>query len=200
MADGYAAACKAVYAGSIPPRASIPATWGPSPRRFAVRSAPGCVAVGHARRGAPRGSPHEPLRVRRTPVARARARRESKPAPLDDNAYPFALGFLAARAAIEASRRRKSSASCRRGATVVNRRHRQGGKQGPSSARRLQLTGSISGHAQTETRPSALVSSLGLICQPWHQLNCAHRLIATAASLDPNEPQLALLFARYGPC
>jgi hypothetical protein len=53
------------------------------------------------------------------------------------------------------------------------------------------------GSGATETRPSALASSFGLICQPRHQLDCAHRLIATAASLDPNEPQLALLFARY---
>ena len=125
------------------------------------------------------------------------ALRKSKPAPLDDNAYPFALGFLAAegrdpRAAgveiigiLQARRDRGEPAT-------IGKEEKQAILGAPLANDGLGI-----GSRATETRPSALVSSLGLICQPRVRLDCAHRLIATAASLDPNEPQLALLFARY---
>ena len=125
------------------------------------------------------------------------ALRKSKPAPLDDNAYPFAMGFLAAegrdpRAAgveiigiLQARRDRGEPAT-------IGKEEKQAILGAPLANHGLAI-----GSRTTETRPSALVSSLGLICQPRHHLDCAHRLIATAASLDPNEPQLALLFARY---
>ncbi len=125
------------------------------------------------------------------------ALRKSKPAPLDDNAYPFALGFLAAegrdpRAAgveiigiLQARRDRGEPAT-------IGKEEKQAILGAPLANAGLGI-----GSRTTETQPSALVSSLGLICQPRHRLDCAHRLIATAASLDPNEPQLALLFARY---
>ena len=125
------------------------------------------------------------------------ALRKSKPAPLDDNAYPFALGFLAAerrdpRAAgveiigiLQARRDRGEPAT-------IGKEEKQAILGAPLANAGLGI-----GSRSTEKRPSGLVSSLGLICQPRHRLDCAHRLIATAASLDPNEPQLALLFARY---
>jgi hypothetical protein len=125
------------------------------------------------------------------------ALRESKSAPLDDNAYPFALGFLAAeprdpRAAgveiigiLQARRDRGEPAT-------IGTEEKQAILGAP-----LANDGLAIGSRSTEKRPSAQVSSLGLICQPRHRLDCAHRLIATAASLDPDEPQLALLFARY---
>jgi hypothetical protein len=124
------------------------------------------------------------------------ALRKSKSAPLDDNAYPFAMGFLAAeprdpRAAgveiigiLQARRDRGEPAT-------IGKEEKQAILGAPLANDGLWSTG------RTETRPSAQVSSLGLICQPRHRLDCAHRLIATAASLDPDEPQLALLFARY---
>jgi len=125
------------------------------------------------------------------------ALRKSRPAPLDDNAYPFAMGFLAAerrdpRAAgieiisiLQARRDRGEPAT-------IGMEEKQGILGAPLANAGLDI-----GSRKTETRPSGLVSSLGLICQPRHRLDCAHRLIARAASLDPNEPQLALLFARY---
>jgi hypothetical protein len=125
------------------------------------------------------------------------ALRKSKPAPLDDNAYPFALGFLSAkqrdpRAAgveiigvLQARRDRGEPAT-------IGKEEKQAILGAPLANDGLGI-----GSRSTEKRPSAQVSSLGLICQPRHRLDCANRLIATAASLDPNEPRLALLFARY---
>jgi hypothetical protein len=125
------------------------------------------------------------------------ALRNSKPASLDDNAYPFAMGFLAEkhrdpRAAgveiigvLQARRDRGEPAT-------IGKEEKQAILGAPSAIEGLAI-----GSRATEMRPSALTSSFGLVCQPRVSLDCAHRLIATAASLDPNEPQLALLFARY---
>jgi hypothetical protein len=125
------------------------------------------------------------------------ALRNSKPAPLDDNAYPFALGFLAApprdpRAAgveiikiLQARRDRGEPAT-------IGQEEKQAILGAPLAHDGLGI-----GSGKTETRPSGLTSSFGLICQPRHSLDCAHRLIVAAASLDPNEAQLARLFARY---
>jgi hypothetical protein len=125
------------------------------------------------------------------------ALRDSKPAPFEDNAYPFALGFLAAE-------RRDPRAAGVEIIGILQARRDQGrpatiGKEEKQAILGAPLAneGLGIGSHPAETRPSALVNSLGLVCQPRHQLDCAHRLIATAASLDPNEPQLALLFARY---
>jgi hypothetical protein len=41
------------------------------------------------------------------------------------------------------------------------------------------------------------VQSLGQVCLPRYRLDCAHRLIAQAESLDPTEPTLAVLLPRY---
>jgi hypothetical protein len=125
------------------------------------------------------------------------ALRKSKSAPLDDNAYPYAMGFLAAeprdpRAAgveiigiLQARRDRGEPAT-------IGKEEKQAILGAPLASHGLGI-----GSRATEMRPSALTSSFGLVCQPRVSLDCAHRLIATAASLDPNEPQLALLFARY---
>ena len=125
------------------------------------------------------------------------ALRTSKSAPLDDNAYPLALGFLATkgrdpRAAgveiigiLQARRDRGEPAT-------IGKEEKQAILGAPLANDGLGI-----GSGATERRPSALTSSFGLVCQPRVSLDCTHRLIATAASLDPNEPQLALLFARY---
>ena len=88
--NGYAAACKAVYAGSIPTLASIHCA---VIRRAVVRLA--VLAADHARRGASRSFPLNLSRFDEPLLPELEALRKSKSAPLDDNAYPFALGFLA---------------------------------------------------------------------------------------------------------
>lgn len=125
------------------------------------------------------------------------ALRKSKPAPLDGNAYPFALGFLAAQG-------RDPRAAGVEIIGILQARRDHGEPATIGNEEKQAILGSPLANdglgpksRWKETQPSALVSSLGLVCQPRHRLDCAHRLIATAASLDPNEPQLALLFARY---
>jgi hypothetical protein len=125
------------------------------------------------------------------------ALRKASPAPLDDNAYPFALGFLAAQprdpraAGVEIINTLQARRDRGEPATIGKEK-----KQAILGAP-LANAGLAIGSGKTETRPSGLTSSFGLICQPRHTLDCAHRLIAITASLDPNEAQLALLFARY---
>jgi hypothetical protein len=124
------------------------------------------------------------------------ALRESKAAPLEDNAYPFALGFLAAegrdpRAAgveiigiLQARRDRGEPAT-------IGRQEKRAILGVPLS---LDALGSQSA---PERAPTAGTKSLGKTCLPRYRLDCAQRLIADAASLDPKEPPLAVLFARY---
>jgi hypothetical protein len=120
-----------------------------------------------------------------------------RPVALDGNGYPFAVGFLAAKT-------RDPRAAGVEIIGILQARRDRGDPATIGKEEKLAILGAPLANAgldigsrTTETRPSGLVSSLGLICQPRHRLDCAHRLIATAASLDPNEPQLALLFARY---
>jgi hypothetical protein len=124
------------------------------------------------------------------------ALRESKAAPLEDNAYPFALGFLAAegrdpRAAgveiigiLQARRDRGEPAT-------IGRQEKRAILGVPLS---LDALGSQSA---PERAPTAGTKSLGKTCLPRYRLDCAQRLIADSASLDPKEPPLAVLFARY---
>jgi hypothetical protein len=94
------------------------------------------------------------------------ALRKPQPAALDGNAFPFALGFWPRTAVIHARQASKSSASCRHGATAVNRRPSARKKSGPSSASRWPLADSVSGrvrqrrHRQGRSR-SARFACLG---------------------------------------
>ena len=124
------------------------------------------------------------------------ALRKPQPVTLDGNAFPFALGFLAAegrdpRAAgveiigiLQARRDRGEPAT-------IGKEEKQAILGEPLS---LDALGAKS---RPESAPSAGTKSLGKTCLPRYRLDCAQRLIADAASLDPNEPPLAVLFARY---
>ena len=124
------------------------------------------------------------------------ALREPQPATLDGNAFPFALGFLAEegrdpRAAgvefigmLQARRDRGEPATI--------------GKEEKQAILGVPLSlDAIGGKSRPETAPTAGTKSLGKTCLPRYRLDCAQRLIADAASLDPDEPPLAALFARY---
>jgi hypothetical protein len=124
------------------------------------------------------------------------ALRASKAAPLEDNAYPFALGFLAAegrdpRAAgveiigILQSRRDRGEPA------TIGKEEKRTILGEPLS---LDALGAQSG---PERAPTAGTKSLGKTCLPRYRLDCAQRLIADAASLDPKVSPLAVLFARY---
>src|SRR5687767_11299071 len=124
------------------------------------------------------------------------ALRQSKSAPLDGNAYPFALGFLAAedrdpRAAgveiigILQSRRDRGEPA------TISKEEKDAIRGQP-----LTLDG-LGAKSREQVAPSAGVQSLGQVCLPRYRLDCAQRLIAQAASLDPDDPRLAVLFARY---
>ena len=122
------------------------------------------------------------------------ALRKPKPAPPDHNAYPLALGFLAAEG-------RDPRAAGVEIIGILQARRDRGEPATISEEEKLAILGeplTMDGlGGRKEVTPSARVSSLGLVCQPRHRLDCAHRLIAKAASLDPDEPRLAALFARY---
>ncbi len=116
------------------------------------------------------------------------ALRKTKSASLDDNAYAFALGFLAAEgrdpraAGVEIIRILQARRDKGEPATV-DKEEKQAILGAPSAMHGLGI-----GSRATETRPSGLTSSFGLICQPRHQRDCAHRLIATAQALGNRLP------------
>jgi hypothetical protein len=122
--------------------------------------------------------------------------RDLKPAPLDDNAYPFALGFLAAEgrdpraAGVEIIRVLQARRDHGEPATI--------GKEEKQAILGVRLTLERLGANSPQTAaPSAGVKSLGQICLPRYRLDCAHRLILRSDSLDPHDPLLALLISRY---
>jgi len=122
------------------------------------------------------------------------ALRDSEAAPAEDNAYPLALGFLAAEgrdpraAGIEIVRRLQGRRDRGEPATM--------GKDEKRAILGEPLTINGLGSKQTAA-PSAAVKSLGHICLPRYRLDCAKQLITSAESLDPKDPTLAVLFARY---
>jgi hypothetical protein len=124
------------------------------------------------------------------------ALRKPRPAALDGNAYPFALGFLAAegrdpRAAgveiigiLQARRDRGEPAT-------IGKEEKQAILGAPLSL------DALGARSRPTAAPSAGTKSLGKTCLPRYRLDCAQRLIADTASLDPKAPPLAVLFARY---
>jgi hypothetical protein len=124
------------------------------------------------------------------------ALRESKAAPLENNAYPFALGFLAAEG------RDPRAAGVEIIGILQARRDRGEPATISEEEKRAILDERLSLDAlgaqwRPERAPTAGTKSLGKTCLPRYRLDCAQRLIADAASLDPKEPPLAVLLARY---
>jgi len=124
------------------------------------------------------------------------ALRESKPAPLEGNAFPFALGFLAA----EGRDPRAAGVEIVR---ILQARRDRGEPATLGEEEKKAILGaplSIAGLAtksRTIAEPSAATTSLGRACLPRYDLDCAHRLIAQVESLDPKEAPLAVLLPRY---
>ena len=124
------------------------------------------------------------------------ALRDSKPAPLEDNAFPFALGFMAPAdhdpraAGIEIVRVLQARRDRGEPATIS--------KEEKDAIRGEPLTlDGLGTQSRPIAEPSAATTSFGQICLPRYELDCAHRLIAQAALLDPGEPPLSVLLPRY---
>jgi len=124
------------------------------------------------------------------------ALRKPQPVILDGNAYPLALGFLAAEG-------REPRAAGVEIIGVLQARRDRGepatiGKQEKKAilGESLTIEGLVS-RSRPIAEPSAATKSLGQVCLPRYDLDCAHRLIAQAESLDPRQPPLAVLFPRY---
>jgi hypothetical protein len=124
------------------------------------------------------------------------ALREPKSAPLEDNAYPFALGFMAPgdrdprAAGIEIVRVLQARRDRGEPATIS--------KEEKDAIRGKPLTlDGLGTQSRPIAEPSAATKSIGVVCLPRYELDCAHRLIAQAVSLDPREPPLAVLLPRY---
>jgi len=124
------------------------------------------------------------------------ALRDSKPAPLEDNAFVFALGFMAPAdrdpRAVGIEIIRVLQARRDRGEPATISKEEKDAIRGPP----LTLDG-LGTRSQPIAEPSAATESFGMACLPRYELDCAHRLIAQAASLDPGEPPLAVLLPRY---
>lgn len=124
------------------------------------------------------------------------ALRESKPVPLEGNAYPYALGFLAA----EGQDPRAGGVEIVR---ILQERRDRGEPATLSREEKRLILGEplrIEGlglGSRATGAPSAQTKSLGHACLPRYSLDCAQRLIANAASLDPEDRTLAVLLARY---
>ncbi len=113
------------------------------------------------------------------------ALRESKSAPLEGNAYPFALGFFAAEgrdpraAGIEIVRVLQTRRDRGEPATIS--------KEEKDAIRGQPLTiDGLGTRSRPIAEPSAATKSLGQVCLPRYDLDCAHRLIAQAETLDHN--------------
>lgn len=124
------------------------------------------------------------------------ALRDSQSAPLENNAYPFALGFLAAEdrdpraVGVEIVRVLQARRDRNEPATLS--------KEEKDAIRGQPLTlDGLGSRSRPIAEPSAAASSLGLVCLPRYDLDCAHRLITRVESLDPREPPLAVLLPRY---
>lgn len=124
------------------------------------------------------------------------ALRDSKPPSPEENAYPFALGFLAA----EGHDPRAGGVEIIR--ALQERRDRGDATTVSKEEKRAILGEALKldalGLGARETRaPSAGVKSLGHVCLPRYRLDCARQLIENAASIDPRNPTLVVLLARY---
>lgn len=123
------------------------------------------------------------------------ALRGPQPLVLERNAFPLAMGFLAAKdrdprtAGLEIIR--------------VLQAHRDRGEPATISKNEKRailgepLTTEGLAKSRPETAPSATTSTFGQVCLPRYRLDCAPLLIADVAELDPNEPTLAMLLKRY---
>jgi hypothetical protein len=124
------------------------------------------------------------------------ALRKPQPAMLEGNAFVFALGFLA-----EEGRDPRAAGNEIIG--ILQARRDRGepatiGKEEKRAVLGVPLSlDSLGANSRPERAPTAGTKSLGKTCLPRYRLDCAQRLIADAASLDPNEPLLVVLFARY---
>ena len=124
------------------------------------------------------------------------ALRRPQPVILDGNAYPFALGFLAAKD------RDPRAAGVEIIGILQARRDRGEPATIAKEEKRAILgepltTDGLGARSRPITAPSAATKSLGKTCLPRYRLDCAEQLIASAASIDPTEPPLKTLFARY---
>jgi len=124
------------------------------------------------------------------------ALRTPQPVTLDGNAFPFALGLLAAEdrdpraAGVEIIRILQARRDRGEPATI--------GKEEKKAILGESLTiDGLGTRSRPIAEPSAATKSLGQVCLPRYDLDCAHRLIAQAALLDPKEPPLAVLLLRY---
>jgi hypothetical protein len=95
------------------------------------------------------------------------ALRKPQPVTLDANAFPFALGFLAAEG-------RDPRAA---GVEIIGilRARRDRGEPATIGKEEKQAILGAPLEIATAEPPTARVSSLGLVCQPRHRLDCAHR-------------------------
>ncbi|HUQ11494.1 MAG TPA: hypothetical protein VM146_14365 [Steroidobacteraceae bacterium] len=124
------------------------------------------------------------------------ALRESSDAPLEDNAFVFALGFLAEEgrdpraAGIEIVRVLQARRDRGEPATISNE------EKDAIRGEPLTIDG-LGLKAREITAPSAATKSLGRTCLPRYRFDCAQQLIANAAPIDPQEPPLDVLFPRY---
>jgi hypothetical protein len=124
------------------------------------------------------------------------ALRKPPPGTLDGNAFPFALGFLAEEG-------RDPRAAGLEIIDVLQARRAKGEPATIGKEEKRAILGeplsldALGAKSRPETAPTAGTKSLGKTCLPRYRLDCAQRLIADSASLDPNEPPLAVLFARY---
>ncbi len=124
------------------------------------------------------------------------ALRKPQPMTLDGNAFPFALGFLAAEG-------RDPRAAGNEIIDILQARRDRGEPATIGKEEKRAILGeplsldALGAKSRPERAPTAGTKSLGKTCLPRYHLDCAQRLIADAASLDPNKPSLALLFARY---
>jgi len=124
------------------------------------------------------------------------ALRKPQPVTLDGNAYPFALGFLAAEdrdpraAGLEIIGKLQARRDRGEPATVSKEEKRA------ILGEPLTIEG-LGAKSKPIMEPSAAVKSLGKSCLPRNRLDCAEQLIADAASLAPTEPPLKTLLARH---
>jgi hypothetical protein len=124
------------------------------------------------------------------------ALRDSKPAPLEGNAFPYALGFLAA----EGRDPRAAGVEIVR---VLQARRDRGEPATLSQSEKDAIRGTpltldgLGARSREQAAPSAGVQSLGHVCLPRYRLDCAQQLIADAASVGPQDPALAVLLPRY---
>ncbi len=111
------------------------------------------------------------------------ALRESRQGLVEGNAYPLALGFLAADS-------RDPHAA---GVEIIARLRELRGRGEPMTLTREQKQ-VILGTPPPDDR---LKAALGFHCQARHHVDCAQRLVTWMASVDLHSPRLAVLFRRY---